>query len=139
MVKGKLTGMALRVPTIDVSVVDLTVELEKETSNGWLAKSIFGYNNLFCTPGQNPCPPPPDWQAPPNVDGISLANAAAGPNAMEASRSIANERTFNHMTGLKNVDDIIDSTFDFQYKNPFAMMEEIFVRRVHGLCDGFKG
>ena len=31
-VKGKLTGMALRVPTIDVSVVDLTVRLEKETS-----------------------------------------------------------------------------------------------------------
>merc|ERR1711988_1640928 len=27
-VKGKLTGMAFRVPTIDVSVVDLTVELE---------------------------------------------------------------------------------------------------------------
>ena len=31
-VKGKLTGMALHVPTIDVSVVDLTVELEKETT-----------------------------------------------------------------------------------------------------------
>jgi len=31
-VAGKLTGMALRVPTIDVSVVDLTVELEKETT-----------------------------------------------------------------------------------------------------------
>ena len=31
-VKGKLTGMALRVPTIDVSVVDLTVELEQETT-----------------------------------------------------------------------------------------------------------
>lgn len=30
--KGKLTGMAFRVPTIDVSVVDLTVRLEKETS-----------------------------------------------------------------------------------------------------------
>merc|ERR1739848_57945 len=30
-VKGKLTGMAFRVPTIDVSVVDLTCELEKET------------------------------------------------------------------------------------------------------------
>jgi len=28
-VKGKLTGLALRVPTVDVSVVDLTVELEK--------------------------------------------------------------------------------------------------------------
>ena len=26
---GKLTGMAFRVPTLDVSVVDLTVNLEK--------------------------------------------------------------------------------------------------------------
>ncbi len=30
--KGKLTGMAFRVPTIDVSVVDLTCKLKKETS-----------------------------------------------------------------------------------------------------------
>lgn len=29
---GKLTGMSFRVPTVDVSVVDLTVQLEKETS-----------------------------------------------------------------------------------------------------------
>ena len=29
---GKLTGMAFRVPTADVSVVDLTVRLEKETT-----------------------------------------------------------------------------------------------------------
>lgn len=29
---GKLTGMAFRVPTVDVSVVDLTVKLSKETS-----------------------------------------------------------------------------------------------------------
>ena len=29
---GKLTGMAFRVPTPDVSVVDLTVRLEKETT-----------------------------------------------------------------------------------------------------------
>jgi len=29
---GKLTGMAFRVPTVDVSVVDLVVELEKETT-----------------------------------------------------------------------------------------------------------
>ena len=27
--KGKLTGMSMRVPTLDVSVVDLTVSLEK--------------------------------------------------------------------------------------------------------------
>eukprot|EP00969_Alexandrium_andersonii_P078922 3480269-Alexandrium_andersonii.AAC.1 len=31
-VEGKLTGMAFRVPTIDVPVVDLTCELEKEAS-----------------------------------------------------------------------------------------------------------
>ena len=31
-IKGKLTGMAFRVPTSDVSVVDLTVELNKEAS-----------------------------------------------------------------------------------------------------------
>ncbi len=30
--KGKLTGMSFRVPTINVSVVDLTVRLEKETT-----------------------------------------------------------------------------------------------------------
>lgn len=30
--KGKLTGMAFRVPTADVSVVDLTVKLARETS-----------------------------------------------------------------------------------------------------------
>jgi glyceraldehyde 3-phosphate dehydrogenase len=30
--KGKLTGMSFRVPVADVSVVDLTVRLEKETS-----------------------------------------------------------------------------------------------------------
>merc|ERR1719178_180352 len=30
--KGKLTGMAFHVPTIDVSVVDLTCKLKKETT-----------------------------------------------------------------------------------------------------------
>lgn len=31
-IKGKLTGMALRIPTADVSVVDLTIKLTKSTS-----------------------------------------------------------------------------------------------------------
>lgn len=31
-IRGKLTGMAFRIPTSDVSVVDLTVRLEKETN-----------------------------------------------------------------------------------------------------------
>ncbi|MES2122407.1 MAG: type I glyceraldehyde-3-phosphate dehydrogenase [Chlamydiota bacterium] len=39
-VKGKLTGMALRVPTLDVSVVDLTVRLSKDTSYEEICKVI---------------------------------------------------------------------------------------------------
>lgn len=37
---GKLTGMSFRVPTADVSVVDLTVRLEKETSYDEIAAAI---------------------------------------------------------------------------------------------------
>ncbi len=37
---GKLTGMAFRVPTADVSVVDLTVRLEKETSYEGIKKAM---------------------------------------------------------------------------------------------------
>merc|ERR1712203_593827 len=39
-VAGKLTGMAFRVPTIDVSVVDLTIELEKPTTYEALCAEI---------------------------------------------------------------------------------------------------
>ncbi len=37
---GKLTGMAFRVPTVDVSVVDLTVNLEKPTSYEDICKEV---------------------------------------------------------------------------------------------------
>ena len=37
---GKLTGMAFRVPTSDVSVVDLTVELNKEAAYGDICKAM---------------------------------------------------------------------------------------------------
>ncbi|OZA81673.1 MAG: type I glyceraldehyde-3-phosphate dehydrogenase [Halothiobacillus sp. 39-53-45] len=37
---GKLTGMAFRVPTSDVSVVDLTVELNKETTYAEICKTM---------------------------------------------------------------------------------------------------
>merc|ERR1719265_2640351 len=54
VMKGKLTGMAFRVPTVDVSVVDLTCELEKETTyedikaevklaSETYAKGVMGY------------------------------------------------------------------------------------------------
>ena len=38
--KGKLTGMAFRVPNVDVSVVDLTFKTEKETSYEEICKKI---------------------------------------------------------------------------------------------------
>lgn len=37
---GKLTGMSFRVPTLDVSVVDLTIELEQHTSYQEICKTI---------------------------------------------------------------------------------------------------
>jgi len=37
---GKLTGMAFRVPTVDVSVVDLTVRLQKDTSYDEIKKAF---------------------------------------------------------------------------------------------------
>jgi glyceraldehyde 3-phosphate dehydrogenase len=39
-VNGKLTGMAFRVPTPDVSVVDLTCEIEKETTMDDICKAM---------------------------------------------------------------------------------------------------
>ena len=41
-VKGKLTGMSLRIPTHDVSVVDLTVRLSKKTSYNEICEAIKG-------------------------------------------------------------------------------------------------
>ncbi|KAA1169288.1 glyceraldehyde-3-phosphate dehydrogenase, partial [Marinobacter salinexigens] len=37
---GKLTGMSFRVPTVDVSVVDLTVRIEKGASYEEIKKAI---------------------------------------------------------------------------------------------------
>ena len=39
-VKGKLTGMAFRIPTIDVSVLDLTVRLTKKTSYEAICEAV---------------------------------------------------------------------------------------------------
>lgn len=41
---GKVTGMAFRVPTIDVSVVDLTVELNKETTYDEICQAMKKYS-----------------------------------------------------------------------------------------------
>jgi len=49
VLNGKLTGMAFRVPTSDVSVVDLTVVLEKEAAKivSWYDNE-WGYSNKVC-------------------------------------------------------------------------------------------
>ena len=39
---GKLTGMAFRVPTSNVSIVDLTVELEKPSNYEGICKAMKG-------------------------------------------------------------------------------------------------
>jgi len=46
-VKGKLTGMAFRVPTPDVSVVDLTFTAEKDTSIGEIDKMLKDASNTY--------------------------------------------------------------------------------------------
>ena len=46
--EGKLTGMAFRVPTANVSVVDLTCNLEKETTMAEICEAI----KAACAPGQ---------------------------------------------------------------------------------------
>jgi glyceraldehyde 3-phosphate dehydrogenase len=42
--KGKLTGMSFRVPTLNVSVVDLTVRLAKETTYDEIKATIKRYS-----------------------------------------------------------------------------------------------
>merc|ERR1711988_1091486 len=44
-VQGKLTGMAFRVPTADVSVVDLTCKLETATSYDDICKEVESLAN----------------------------------------------------------------------------------------------
>jgi hypothetical protein len=81
------------------------------------------YNNLYCKPDQTTCPPPASASenAMGMVDAISLAQSAAGPNALEVSDSIESHGTFSHFTGLKNVDTILETESN-NYKNPFMVM-----------------
>ncbi|MES2199222.1 MAG: type I glyceraldehyde-3-phosphate dehydrogenase [Chlamydiota bacterium] len=46
-VKGKLTGMALRVPTADVSVVDLTIRLSRDTSYEEICKVVKSASETY--------------------------------------------------------------------------------------------
>ena len=44
---GKLTGMAFRVPTVDVSVVDLTCELETATTYEEIKAEVLGPDSVL--------------------------------------------------------------------------------------------
>jgi len=82
-----------------------------------------GYNNLYCKPNQTSCPPlaSASDSSVRMVDGISLAQSAAGPNALEVSDAIEHHGTFSHFTGLKSVDTILETESN-NYKNPFMFM-----------------
>ena len=65
----------------------------------------------------------------------------------ESCKSLPSIHALKHLTGLKNVDAIVESEFDFQYKNPFAMMQEMKksgFRSIHvkkkfsGQCDAMR-
>lgn len=118
----------------DAAAKGVSVEEEKHTTNGWLAKSIFAYKNLYCGPGSD-CPSGPGSQPPmAMVDAISLAQAAAGPNALEMSEAVgsikrAQGSSVAHMTGVKSVDAVLEA-MGANYINPFTMQGGEALRRL---------
>ena len=102
----------------DAAAKGVRVQLEQSTRNGWLGKSIFAYNNLYCKPDEVPCPPDPTLELEPTVDGISFAQAAAGPDALMVSQAIAQTGTFNHLSGVQDVSGVAEGG-GFDYIRPF--------------------
>ncbi|CAD7938576.1 unnamed protein product [Amoebophrya sp. A120] len=98
----------------DAAAKGVSVAKEAETTHGWLAKSIFAYNNLYTHP-----PDSAKAKDPALPDGISLANAAAGPNALEVSDDSISHTTFQHISGVKSVDGVVASS-KFDFVNPFT-------------------
>ena len=76
VMKGKLTGMAFRVPTVDVSVVDLTCELETATTYDEIKAEVkkasgemmIGNLNAFGPEANFSYPPKPAGNAVWNID-----------------------------------------------------------------------
>jgi len=116
--KGKITGMAFRVPTANVSVVDLTVKTEKATSyeeieeaikkacNGEM-KGVLNYTNEDLVSS--------DFQSDPHS---STFDAKAGIELNDGFFKIIawydNEFGYSHRCV-----DLIDYTHNLQYKNQF--------------------
>eukprot|EP00391_Amoebophrya_sp_Ameob2_P002597 CAMPEP_0179009312 /NCGR_PEP_ID=MMETSP0795-20121207/16205_1 /TAXON_ID=88552 /ORGANISM="Amoebophrya sp., Strain Ameob2" /LENGTH=1536 /DNA_ID=CAMNT_0020704501 /DNA_START=63 /DNA_END=4673 /DNA_ORIENTATION=- len=98
----------------DAAAKGVSVEKEKTTTHGWLAKAIFAYNNLYVHPFGSA------KQLEPNApDAISLANAAAGPNALEVSDDSISYKTYQHISGVRSADSVV-RTSKFDFVNPFA-------------------
>jgi len=118
VLQGKITGMAFRVPTANVSVVDLTVKTEKATSyeeieeaikkacNGEM-KGVLNYTNEDLVSS--------DFQSDPHS---STFDAKAGIELNDGFFKIIawydNEFGYSHRCV-----DLIDYTHNLQYKNQF--------------------
>eukprot|EP00854_Cymbomonas_tetramitiformis_P003337 gene3337-4195_t len=104
----------------DAAAKGVSTEEEPSTRHGWLAKSIFAFNSLYCQRGE----PEADCHKSTNrsrmVDGISLMNTAAGPNALEVSDSSISGSSFLHVTGVANVDSLVDTEL-YNYNDPFMV------------------
>eukprot|EP00392_Amoebophrya_sp_AT5.2_P007706 g7721.t1 len=100
----------------DAAAKGVSVKLEKATSHGWLAKAVFAANNIYCREGEAvPC----DGINHLMPDGVSLAQSAAGPNALEVSDASITYQTYRHVTGIKSTDAIL-TTSKRNYINPFS-------------------
>ena len=90
----------------DAAAKGVSVMEEKTTRNGWLGKAIFASNNLYCSQEETVASncPPPDGAPKDTVDGISFAQAAAGPDALMVSQKILETGTYIHLSGQNGVD-----------------------------------
>lgn len=104
----------------DAAAKGVSTTEEPTTRHGWLAKSIFAFNSLYCQWGESE----EDCHKTANrtrmVDGISLMNSAAGPNALEVSDSSISGSSFLHISGVNNVDAVLDTEL-YNYDNPFVL------------------
>ena len=129
----------------DAAAKGVSVGLESVYKHGWLAQALFANNILYCAKGQEEGCVGQSATAYADakfesikqgagdseiaktlsvVDGISLANAAAGPNAMEITDGSIDFKNFNHISGFASLSKV-QSQGRYDYQNPFLAMEQM--------------
>eukprot|EP00854_Cymbomonas_tetramitiformis_P013728 gene13728-16224_t len=104
----------------DAAAKGVSTTEEPTTRHGWLAKSIFAFNSLYCQWGESEADCHKTANRTRMVDGISLVNSAAGPNALEVSDSSISGSSFLHISGVNNVDAVLNTEL-YNYDNPFVL------------------